>query len=323
MSARTDGRRATPARNHDHITKEPNMNTHTHISPMRARSKASSPRARAAALAGLCALGVLFAPMAIDQSAERILYIQEGGTITVHIQISYTGDDDQFSWILPLPSQPTLGIGSDSIFSVLEMGTAPRFNLQWQNTPNCWAGQTCALAEAGGRREDSNGGGGDGVTVLAQEKVGPYETVTIKGNSGAELLKWLSDNGYQQPAEAGPMIDQYAKGGYVFLALKLQKDKSSGDLAPIVVTLDETSPCLPLRLTAIAAAEDMPVVAWVLAEHRAIPKNFLHVEINEATVDWLQPGSNYKSVVSKAVDQASGHAFTTELARPTSKLNLR
>lgn len=255
----------------------------------------------------------------VDQSAERILYIQKGNQITAHIQISYTGDDEQFSWVLPLTSLPKLGIGSDSIFQVLEQSTAPRFQLDFENQDGCWAQFNCPMAAAGGR-EDSSNDGGSGVKILAQENVGPYNTVVISGNSGAELVKWLTDNGYQQPAEATPLIDQYAKTGYVFLALKLQKDKSSGDLAPIVVTLDEASPCLPLRLTGIVAAPEMPIVAWVLGESRAIPKNFLHVELNEATVDWLKPGNNYKTVVSKAVDQASGHAFTTELAKPTSKV---
>ena len=60
----------------------------------------------------------------IDQSAERILYIRNSDSITVHIQISYTGDDEQFSWVLPLMSVPQLGIGSDSVFPVLEQLTS-------------------------------------------------------------------------------------------------------------------------------------------------------------------------------------------------------
>lgn len=294
------------------------------------RSNSPLVRGLAALAAGLIGLwsapafacgGFFCFTQPIDQSAERILYLKKDDSITVHIQISYTGDDDKFSWILPLTAVPKLGIGSDSVFQVLEQGTAPRFQVDFSSQEGCWANIGCSMAASGGRSEDNTNGGG-GVKVLAKENVGPYEAVTLAGNSGAELVKWLSDNGYQQPASSAPLIDQYAKTGYVFLALKLQKDMGAGDLAPIVVTLAEPNPCLPLRLTAIASVPELPVVAWVLADHRAIPKNFLHVEINEATVDWMNPTSNYKNVVSKAVDQASGHAFTTELARPTSKLPL-
>ncbi len=253
----------------------------------------------------------------VDQSAERILYIQHDDKMSVHIQISYTGDDDKFSWLLPLPSMPQTGIGSDSVFQVLEQVTAPRFQLQWENKKDCYPGGRCLMAASAESGAGGNDGTKGGVQVLEQKNVGPYEQVTLKGDKGSEIFDWLNKNGYVQPNESKPLIELYAAEKYLFMALKLQKDKGAGDLAPIVVTLDETSPCLPLRLTRIAASEDMPIVAWVLGQSRAIPKNFLHVEINEGTVDWLQPGSNYKSVVNAAVDQASGHAFTTEYAQPT------
>ena len=256
----------------------------------------------------------------IDQSAERILYVQQLGKISVHIQISYKGDDKQFSWILPLQKVPTLGIGSDTVFQVLEQATSPLFQLNWQQGANgCYGNYGCmedAAAGGGGPPGANNFGG---VTVLKTENVGPYETVVIQGDTGDDLYNWLNTNKYIQPAATKPLLDLYAKQKYVFLALKLQQDKSAGDLAPIVITMDEPSPCLPLRLTQLAAQPDMPIVAWVVGAKRAIPKNFLHVEINEATVDWLTNGGNYKSVVSKAVDQASGHAFTTEYAQPMDK----
>lgn len=261
----------------------------------------------------------------VDQSAERVLYVQEENKITVHIQISYTGDDEKFSWVLPLMKVPELGVGSDSIFTILEQSTSPQFQLQWQQKPDCQGYSPCELmdAAAGGGAGGGPTSEGGGVQVLKEENVGPYKSVVIKGNSGAELVKWLNDNGYVQPQETVPLVDSYAKQDYVFLALQLQKDKSAGDLAPIVVTLEEVAPCLPLRLTKLAVAPDMPIVTWTLGQHRAIPKNFLHVTINDAVLDWMKPGTNYKTVVSKAVDQASGHAWTTEMAKKTAELKLQ
>ncbi len=92
-----------------------------------------------------------------------------------------------------------------------------------------------------------------GVQVLKEQKVGPYDSVVIQGNSGAELIKWLNDNQYAQPAETESLIDVYAKQDYVFLALKLQKNKSAGDIAPIVVTHE---------------ADDVDIVTEVIAEIR-------------------------------------------------------
>ncbi len=262
----------------------------------------------------------------VDQSAERILYIQEGGKITVHIQISYTGDDQNFSWILPLTKAPEGGglkPSSDSVFQLLEQTTAPRFQLNWKANGDCQS-PMCYLedAQAGGGPPTAGGGSG-GVQVLLQQNVGPYEAVVIKGTSSAEIIDWLNANKFVQPKSTQPLIQQYVKDNYVFLALKLQKDKSAGDLTPIAVTLDEVGPCLPIRLTALATAPDMPIVAWVVGKARAIPKNFLHVELNDAAIDWLKPGSNYKTVVSKAVDLGSGHAFLTEIAKKTKDLPIQ
>lgn len=253
----------------------------------------------------------------VDQSAERILYVHKDGKMQVHIQISYTGDDQSFSWVLPLQKPPLsadgIEVSSDTIFQLLEQFTTPQFQLNWKNTPDCMV-NLCMAASAGGGDGTKNGGG---VQLLMEKDVGPYKAVVIQGDTGANIVKWLNDNKFVQPKATEGLIDTYAKEKFVFLALKLQKDKSAGDLVPIAVTIAEDTPCLPIRLTALATAPDMPIVAWVIDKARAIPKNYLHVEINEAVVDWLSGANNYKTVVTKAVDLGSGHAFLTEMAKKT------
>ncbi len=263
----------------------------------------------------------------VDQSAERILYVHEAGKITLHVQISYKGDDQNFSWVLPLSKAPEktpdgkdIAVGSDTIFQILEKTTSPSFQLNWQGNGTCSA-PICAYASAGGGPPNTDGGGG--VKVLAQDSVGPYDYALLQGTSGADIVNWLNDNKFVQPASTVPLIQGYAQKSYVFLALKLKKDKGTGDLVPVSLTVAEDSPCLPIRLTALATQPDMPIAAWVIDKARAIPKNYLHVELNEAAVDWFTGGGNYKTVVSKAVDQGSGHAFLTELAQKTADLPIQ
>src|SRR5690606_29011689 len=71
---------------------------------------------------------------------------------------------------------------------------------------------------------------------------------------------------------------------------------------------------VPLVLTQIAAVPDMPVQLFLLAEHRVVPTNWMHVVINQKKIDWLNFGSNYGDVVTQAVDEAAGHGFVTEYA---------
>jgi hypothetical protein len=249
----------------------------------------------------------------INQAAERVLYIAQGGKITVHIQIAYQGPPAGFSWVLPLQKKPEVGIGSDSVFTALEQRTSPQFVLEMQGDEKCQFNQ-CPLAMASAGGVDSNAESSKGVTVLEQKAVGPYLSTVLAGDTGQAVRDWLDGNGYGQPKETAAILDVYAKKKFVFLALKLLADKDVKDLAPVVVSMDEPNPCLPIRLTKIAAEPDMPIVLWMLGDHRAIPKNFLHVTVNDATIDWMSGGNNYWTVVSKAVDQASGHAFTTEFA---------
>jgi hypothetical protein len=79
-----------------------------------------------------------------------------------------------------------------------------------------------------------------------------------------------------------------------------------------------------MRPTALAATPDMGLIVHSLGDKRAIPiGEWRHVEINEAAIDWQSGGQNYADVVSKAVDEAGGHAFATDYAGDTSALEGR
>jgi hypothetical protein len=80
------------------------------------------------------------------------------------------------------------------------------------------------------------------------------------------------------------------------------------------MTYDADMPGIPIKLTAVAAEDNMGVLVWVLGQNRAIPENYLHAEINEVSIDWLSGGSNYDQVVTEAANEAGGQAFATEYA---------
>ena len=90
-----------------------------------------------------------------------------------------------------------------------------------------------------------------------------------------------------------------------------------GDLQPIAMTYAAERPGIPSPHRG-ATVPDLGVRAWVLADHRAIPENYLHVKINEALIDWWSGGFNYPEVVTQAADEAGGQAFVTDYAGPSS-----
>jgi hypothetical protein len=259
----------------------------------------------------------------VDQSGEHLLFgIEEDGTVVAHIQIQYQGAAEDFAWVLPLPAEPEVSVGTDEVFRTLRQLTDPRLMVEWTNPDEC--GYYGYYAPEG----DFNGAGlvdGDadqdeGVEVLQQGPVGPYDMAVVASDSAEALMTWLTDNDYVIPETSAPAVESYVNDDYVFVALRLQKDRAVGDLQPIVVQFPEEGPCVPLRLTAIAATPDMPIYAWVLADGRAVSTNFLDVEPNWAAVDWLRGAGNYADVLRRAVDEATGHALVTEYAGAASVL---
>ncbi len=282
--------------------------------------------------------GFFCSQVPVDQSGENILFAVEGETVTAHIQIFYNGEAEKFSWVLPLPAIPEIGVGTDALFTLLRGQTDPRFNLEWQNKENCWGGGGCRMmdAAAGGPPSANEDGDGGGVSVVAEGAVGPFDYKVVEATSGEVLFTWLNDNGYDQPEESKSIVGHYVNQKYVFLALKLQKDKAAGDIQPVVVKYNSSLlACVPLKLTSIAATPDMPVRSWILAGARAVPLNFFHVVLNEKAYPWLDCANNwgwwfgggdpcagaYEKMVTDAADAANGHAFVTEYAGPTALMD--
>ncbi|MEZ0369906.1 MAG: DUF2330 domain-containing protein [Candidatus Sericytochromatia bacterium] len=258
----------------------------------------------------------------VDQAAERILFVKDGEEMVAHVQIQYTGPSEKFSWVVPVPSPPKLSVGSDALFQTLRTSTQPQFNLNLRTEGTCKqaafdapGGAASATPEATPTAAPSAS-----VEVVSREEVGPYETVVLNGDNVAVLKDWLAANGYDVPAKVDPLLEPYIKNKMYLLALKLQKNRDAGDLQPIVMRYLSAKPMIPIQLTAVAATPDMDVQLWILGSHRAIPVNYPHVEVNEARIDWMNNGFNYRQVVTDAMNEAGGRGFVTDYAGDSSVL---
>jgi uncharacterized membrane protein YgcG len=271
-----------------------------------------------------------FAPLPVAQNGENIVFSitpdPAGGapTLVAHIQILYTGDAAKFSWVVPVDAAPVLTVGTDRLFSALSGLTQPRFQTTsltegtCRSSPAGSGGATASGGTSGGAGGSTGAGGAPGgVTVAFQGAVGPFDAAVIKSDDPTALKVWLTDNGYTVSDGAAALIDSYVAEGKYFVALKLLNGVGVQSIQPIVLTFRGTEPCVPLRLTAIAANPDMPVLLWVLADRRVVPKGYYELEIDEAAINWLSGGANYfgpKGLVSTAANQAGGKAFVAEYA---------
>ena len=69
----------------------------------------------------------------VDQSAERVVFaLEDSGDITMHVQIFYQGESEDFAWIVPVPSNPKLFVSTDMLFQALDWPTNPSFYMERQ-----------------------------------------------------------------------------------------------------------------------------------------------------------------------------------------------
>ena len=260
--------------------------------------------------AGACG-GFFCTTFPMNQVGERILFVADGETVTTHVQIQYSGSAEDFAWILPVPDLPELDVSHNELFRQLQFATQPSFFLEWQENETCgFIGPPIFRTLEEAAVDDG------GVQIVAEERVGPYQTAVITAEDPAAASAWLTANGYTLDALGDALLAPYVDAGFYFVALRLAPDQGIGDLQPIALTYAAEEPGIPIRLTAVATEPNMGVLVWVLGEHRAIPNNYLHVQINEARIDWFNGGFNYNDVVTEAADEAGGQAFVTDYAGP-------
>jgi MYXO-CTERM domain-containing protein len=273
-----------------------------------------------------------FAPLPVAQSGENIVFaLDKPGTgettVTAYIQILYSGTASDFSWVLPIDAIPTISVGTDRVFTQVAQLTRPTYG-----ATTVVEGECKPDPQTPGRDIDGGGTGtggftgsadasAGGVNVVFRGDVGPYDAAVLHSTTSAELLTWLADNGFVVSDTAKSIIDEYVALNKYFVAVKLLSGQETGAIQPVVLKFAGEVPCVPLKLTAIAALADMPVNLYVLGESRAVPSNYFEITLNQAKIDWFGGGQNYAAMVTAAANEAGGNAFIAEYAGTSSVMN--
>jgi hypothetical protein len=254
-------------------------------------------------------------PMPVNQTGENILFVVDGTSVEAHIQIQYEGAASRFAWVIPVQSLPEFAVGSGLLFDRLLPSTAPTYRFTDQN--DCFNGTAGSGGSASGGTSSSTGGSGGGPpqpAVVYKATVGAFDITVLESGDPGEVALWLAANGYLAAPSAQPIVEEYVNRKYLFAALKLTGGAGIDEIHPLVLRYTSGVPCVPLKLTGVAAVENMGVRTFFLADQRAVPSNFRHVVLDPLKLEWLAGASNYAEAVTQAVDGpgANGHAFVTE-----------
>ena len=139
----------------------------------------------------------------VVQAGERIVFAVDNSVVTATIQLQYSGNAKDFGWILPLPSIPTMELGSDELFAQVQTLTQPKYRLTRVFADHCNQG-TSAFARGAvpgaANAADSGGSAAPQSPLVVQDSIGPYDYAVLKADDKQAMLNWLAQNHYFVPA---------------------------------------------------------------------------------------------------------------------------
>jgi hypothetical protein len=245
---------------------------------------------------------------------------------TLYDQIEYSGSPESFAWVLPTKGEVDIGVSSDLIFNQLGFDSQVTVAAPPLECPsyNCGYPDSSADGVAAG---SSGSGDGEfaGVDVIAQEVVGPYETVQLASTDPEALATWLKDHGYNIPKDIEPLVGTYVQEGFNFLAVKLVPGEGVQSMQPIRITTKGSAVALPLRMVAAGTGALTTITLYVLGEGRWDTNNFPGFTVKPSDVKWDYniDRSNYTELRAAGYAASKGYGWLTESARQYSTFAFR
>jgi hypothetical protein len=255
------------------------------------------------------------AQVASDITDERMLLSVSPTQTTLYDQIRYAGNPTSFAWVLPIHGTVTVGLSADVLFGAVDTITTTTIDAPANACPNA---PVCNFGGAAGAPSvaaaDASAAELGGVTVIKQQNVGPYSTVQLSSTDPNALNAWLQANGFSIPTDVTPVIDEYVKEGFNFLAMKLLPNAGVQAMRPVRVTMPGSSVSLPLRMAAIGTGATVGITIWVVSDGRYEPQNFpfYHIEDSQLIWDWKTNSSNYTTLRAQNEANLGGKGWEIE-----------
>ena len=193
--------------------------------------------------------GAIFPPPDywMQETDQKAVIFHNGNTETMILSVTFQGDAENFSWIVPTPSRPEVSKSTDELFTALNKLTAPEYDY---GVMPMYGGASRDMAA-----EES------GVTVLETKKVEYYDITVLEADDPEALTKWLKENKYQFPEEGKYLFDDYINNKWYFTAIKLDAKSLSGGVeaqlrqghaVPLKFIFSSSKIVFPLKISGIA-----------------------------------------------------------------------
>lgn len=183
-------------------------------------------------------------PVSMRLAEQRAFIFREKDKQHLVLSIQYDGAADEFAWIIPVESKPTVDVLNGAPFTELRKITEIRKPV---------APTAAVRGGPGGEGPD------EGVQVLERKEAGPYDLAVLKASNTGGLYDWLKKNDFRLSKNARGALDAYVTRNYVFVAARIRPGRQqnatvaerlrSGTIAPLHMVYTTPKLSYPLRVT--------------------------------------------------------------------------
>lgn len=132
------------------------------------------------------------------------------------LQVKFEGPLQDFGWLIPVPSLPTVTQASMEPFYELSL-----------LTQRLGAARYAGERTGGGRGSASPAD--ESVQVIETKTVGAYEISVLAADDAGSLARWLKANDYSIPRGNMAIVDECISKGWYFIAVKIHLPSSPTD----------------------------------------------------------------------------------------------
>ncbi len=182
----------------------------------------------------------------INETGQKAVIMYEDGIETMVVSTSFTGNADDFAWVIPVPSKPEVSKGSDELFASLKNAT--QTNVYYEKS---FFGMDDAVMNSAG----------NSVTVVESKNVDYYEVTILTATDTDDLATWFTKNGYNFPITADYILESYIENGWYFVAMKINPDSldfsdveselREGHATPVLMSFATEHPVYPMKISSI------------------------------------------------------------------------
>lgn len=267
----------------------------------------------------------------IQEPNQKAIIVHDAGREDMLLQVKFAGRVEDFGWLIPVPSLPTVERGTMQPFYELS-----RLTQQWEVGTK----GTMGLASRSAYNESE----GAAVKVIETKTVGAYDIAILSAWEGSSLTQWLQAHSYSIPYGRTDIIDEYLRQGWYFIAVKIhfghggdnrpvegaaalrtsprnptrravQRQLSSGELHPLLISFDTPKCIYPLRISAIGG-KPSEVSLYVLSA-KPLLNQFVfdkrRVKVHQRALEWERKAKDRNSAAVRSWQNSRSLALAYQM----------